>query len=153
MFPDDRVLVAYVPSKADWQRVAEEKWYRIPYLKAPADFQTEYFAFYFGKAFGPKKHAIHYYAPLQGHELVQRRDLFPEQPDHPRAEAWYYKIQLGDIRALPRPIVSRKWRRLVFALTDWYRFCRAKEVSDLFGDPPLDVSSRGKQLREPRRWP
>jgi hypothetical protein len=36
-----------------------------------------------------------YYAPIQGHELVTRRDLIPSEPDHPHAGQWYYKLQLG----------------------------------------------------------
>ena len=28
---------------------------------------------------------LRYYAPIQGHELVTRRDLIPSEPDHPRA--------------------------------------------------------------------
>ena len=41
------------------------------------------------------KWAIHYYAPIEGHELVTRRDLIPSEPDHPRAGNWYYALQLG----------------------------------------------------------
>jgi len=48
------------------------------------------------KAFKEDKWAIHYYAPIQGHELVARRDLIPSEPDHPRAGQWYYALQLGN---------------------------------------------------------
>ena len=50
---------------------------------------------YYTKTFGENRWAIHYYAPIQGHELVARRDLIPSEPDHPRAGAWYYALQLG----------------------------------------------------------
>jgi hypothetical protein len=40
---------------------------------------------YSTKVFKDDKWAIHYYAPIQGHELVARRDLIPSEPDHPRA--------------------------------------------------------------------
>jgi hypothetical protein len=47
------------------------------------------------KVFKGDKWAIHYYAPIEGHELVARRDLIPSEPDHPRAGQWYYALQLG----------------------------------------------------------
>jgi hypothetical protein len=37
------------------------------------------------KTFGENRWAIHYYAPIQGHELVTRRDPIPSEPDHPCA--------------------------------------------------------------------
>ena len=50
---------------------------------------------YSTKTFDENRWAIHYYAPIQGHELVTRRDLIPFEPDHPRAGGWYYKLQRG----------------------------------------------------------
>jgi hypothetical protein len=44
---------------------------------------------YSTKTFKDDKWAVHYYAPIQGHELVARRDLIPSEPDHPRAGDWY----------------------------------------------------------------
>jgi hypothetical protein len=44
---------------------------------------------YSTKVFKDDKWAIHYYAPIQGHELATRRDLIPSEPDHPRAGNWY----------------------------------------------------------------
>jgi hypothetical protein len=38
---------------------------------------------------------LRYYAPIQGHKLVTRRDLIPCNPDHPRAGNWYYALHLG----------------------------------------------------------
>ena len=148
MFPDDRVLIVYMPSPADWCRVLEENWYRIPYNKAPQGFQAEYYAFYFGKKFGDQKYGIHFFAPLKGHELVRRVDLLPDETDHPRAEDWYYKIQLDHVRELPRPILSQRWRRLTFAHTTWDRFCTAREVSDLFVNSPHLSNRIETTLRE-----
>jgi hypothetical protein len=39
---------------------------------------------YSTKTFKDDKWAIHYYAPIQGHELATRRDLVPAELDHPR---------------------------------------------------------------------
>jgi hypothetical protein len=132
MYPEDRVLVAYMPSRADFELVQREGWYRIPQRKAPKGVYAEYFAFYFGRAFGPEKWAIHYYASRLGHELVTRCLLLPDQPDHPRADDVYYKVQLGELHRLDKPISSLRWRRITFLHTTWDRFRDASEINDLF---------------------
>ncbi len=140
MFPEDRVLVAYVPQPADFEIIQAQSWYRIPQQQAPKGLHAEYFAFYFGRRFGPEKWAIHYFAPQLGHELTTRLALFPDQPDHPRAQAMYYKVQLGPLQKLAQPIVSLRWRRVTFIHTTWDRFVDASEINDLFvdGDPYVD---------------
>ena len=67
---------------------------------------------YYTKVFKDYKSAIHYYAPIQGHELVARRDMIPSEPDHPRAGNWYYKLQLGPLEHKLSPIVSHRWPRV-----------------------------------------
>ncbi len=132
MYPDDRVLVAYMPDPADFDLLRREGWYRIPAKSAPKGLYAEYFAFYFGRRFGPEKWAVHYYAERLGHELVTRQELFPDQPDHPRAAEPYYKVQLGPLQKLARPIVSLRWRRVLFIHTTGDRFATAVELNDLF---------------------
>ncbi|MCA9978253.1 MAG: hypothetical protein KC413_20980, partial [Anaerolineales bacterium] len=134
MYPEDRVLVAYVPRPEDFALVQSEGWYRIPQQFAPKGLYAEYFAFYFGRHFGADKWAIHYFAPNLGHELVTRLALFPDEPDHPRAQDWYYKVQLGPLQRLERPILSLRWRRVTFIHSTWDRFTNAIEINDLFVD-------------------
>ncbi len=134
MYPDDRILVAYVPRPADFAIVETEGWYRIPQKSAPKGLHAEYFAFYFGRHFGPDKWAVHYYARQLGHELVSRLSLFPEQTNHPRAADWYYKVQLGPLQRLERPIISLRWRRITFIHTTGDRFLQAAEINDLYVD-------------------
>jgi hypothetical protein len=140
MYPEDRVLVVYVPRQGDFARIEREGWYRIPFDFAPKGLYAEYFAFYFGRPFGDEKWAIHYYAPTLGHELLRRRDLLPEESEHPRADKIYYKVQLGPLQRLERPIVSLRWRRITFIHTTWDRFQDAREINDLFveGQPYVD---------------
>ena len=137
MFADDRVLVAFVPNSADFQTIQQENWYRIPHKHAPKGLHAEWIAFYFGRKFADQKHAIHYYARNLGHELLTRRELKPSQPTHPRADDVYYKIQLGPLHQLEQPIVSLRWRRILFLHTTGDRFQDATEINDLFieGDP------------------
>jgi hypothetical protein len=53
------------------------------------------------------------------------------QPDHPHANEQYYKIQIGPLERLPRPIPSRKWRRITFLYTTSERLMAAEEINDL----------------------
>lgn len=148
MYPEDRVLVAYVPTPADFTRIQEQGWYRIPQRHMPKGLYAEYFAFYFGQQFGSQKWAIHYYTQRLGHELVMRQQLFPDQPNHPRANDFYYKVQLAALQQLERPIISLRWRRLTFLHTTWDRFQDAVEVNDLFVDGEGYVDRKYAVLRE-----
>jgi hypothetical protein len=140
MYPEDRVLVAILTSPADLALARDQGWYRIPQKRARKGIHAEYLAFYLGRAFGDQKWAIHYYARLEGHELVRRCDLFPDERDHPRAKELYFKIQLGPLQQLERPILSLRWRRITFIHTTWDRFVDASEINDLFveGAPYVD---------------
>ena len=132
MYPEDRVLVAYVPRPEDFELIRLERWYRVPQRHAPKGLYAEYFAFYFGRNFGVQKWAVYYYAQNLGHELVTRKELFPDQTDHPRADKPYYKVQLGPILSREHPILSLRWRRVTFIHTTWDRFEDAREINDLF---------------------
>jgi hypothetical protein len=132
VYPEDRVLVAYLPDPADFKIIREEGWYRIPERHAPKGLFAEYFAFYFGSKFGAEKWAIHYYARQTGYELVKRSELLPSQPDHPRAGENYFKVSLGPLLKLSHPIVSMRLRRVTFLHTTWDRFQDAREINDLF---------------------
>ena len=139
MDADDVVLVALVNQPRDLELVRSECWYRIPVKHAPAHFtQARYLAFYLTKSFAGRKWSICEYALVRGHELVRRRDLFPDQVDHPRADDAYYKLQLGPLISLPRPIVSRSGRRVLFLWTTGDKFLRAVEINDLFGKSQAD---------------
>ena len=132
MYPEDRVLVAYLPDPADFERILHEGWYRIPEKHAPKGLFAEYYAFYFGRKFDENKWAIHYYAQQKGYELVTRLDLIPDESDHPRAKDHYYKVSLGPLIQLKQPIHSLRWRRITFIHTTWDRFQDAQEINDLF---------------------
>ncbi len=141
VYPDDRILVAVVPSRRDWEFVQTERWYRVPVRHAPSgtpDF--DWLAFYFTSVFGDDRWAIHYYCAVLGHELVTRRELIPAEPDHPRACDWYYKLQLGPLQHKIPPIVSNRWRRLTFVVTTGDRFMRATDVTELLN--PADPGGK-----------
>lgn len=133
MYPEDRVLVGVMPDPADLTIAREQHWYRVPIKHAPTGIHAEYIAFYFTKKFGPElRWGIHLYARRTGHELVRRVELLPAQPNHPRAEQMYYKLQLGELNQKTPPITSLRWRRITFIQTTWDRFQAAQEINDLF---------------------
>lgn len=133
MFPEDRVLVGVMPDPRDFDIARDQHWYRIPARQVRHGIHAEYIAFYFTRKFSADlRWAIHFFARRTGHELVRRAELIPEQPDHPRANEQYYKIQLGPIRQKDPPIVSVRWRRITFIQTTWDRFVAAREINDLY---------------------
>ena len=139
MDADDVVLVALLSHPRDLEIVRAEHWYRIPAKHAPAHLiQTRYVAFYLTAAFGETRWTIREYAPVRGHELVRRRDLFPDEIEHPRADDAYYKLQVGSLIELARPIVSRRGRRILFIWTTGDKFSRAVELNDLLGKSAAD---------------
>ena len=129
----DRVLVAIMNNRRDFEIARDEGWYRIPQKHAPPSaIEAAALAFYFTKSFGDEKWSIRWYGPVRGHELARRRDLFPDEPDHPRANEPYYKLQLGPLMQLELPIHSLRWRRITFLETSWDRFTAAEEINDLY---------------------
>ncbi len=128
---DARVLVCLLTRPQDLDGIRWDHWYRIPVKYAPPDLLAEIVAFYLTAGFGDERWAIHEYAHVRGHELVRRVDLFPEQPEHPRANDLYYKLQLGPLQRLPRPIPSLRWRRITFIQTTGERLINALEIGDL----------------------
>ncbi|MBN1427816.1 MAG: hypothetical protein JXB07_05475 [Anaerolineae bacterium] len=133
MYPEDRVLVGVMPDPQDFELARDRHWYRVPAKHAPKGIHAEYVAFYFTSKFPEDlRWAIHFYARRTGHEMARRIDLFPDQPNHPRAQERYYKLQLGPLKQKHPPILSLRWRRITFIQTTWERFTAAHEINDLF---------------------
>ena len=131
MNPSDLVLVAVLKDKRDLEIARVLGWYRIPFKRAPKTVAVDYLAFYQTAKFGEDKWVINYVAPVRGHELTTRAQLMRTQPNHPRAGEAYYKIQIGALERLARPIPSRSWRRLTFLYTTGERLLGATELNDL----------------------
>jgi hypothetical protein len=132
IYPYTTVLVAIINNKRDFAIARDEHWYRIPVKRAPRRaINAPILAFYQTKVFGPEGWAINYWAEAKEWEIVKRIELLPQEPSHPRANDDYYKIHLGELKRLPHPIISKKWRRITFIITTWERLTRAKEVKEL----------------------
>ncbi len=126
------VLVAVINSLADYRRVLEEQWYRIPVKRAPRQIAAEYLALYQTGKFGASGKRINFYAPILRYHLLTRAELLPDQPDHPRAHEQYFKLELGDLIQLEQPITNSKHPRLTFVYTTLERLLEAKDVGDLW---------------------
>ncbi len=142
-----RVLVVVVPSARDWQIICDEHWYRIPIAHAPPRLAADFLAFYPTAAVN-KQHVIRYYAPLLGCHLARRRELLPDEADHPRAEALYWRMELGDLEELPRPIQTGKLRRITFIATTLECLLQATSVTELWErDTHTSALQRAATLR------
>jgi len=135
--PDAAVLVAVMADPRDFVRARDEGWYRIPLARAPRQIAAEYLAFYLTGAFEPaERWAVRWIAGVRGYHLATRRDLIPHEPAHVRAADRYYRVDLGPLEQLPRPIPSRRLRRITFIHTTWGRLMAAEEINDLWVRSP-----------------
>ena len=126
------LLVGIMPSPRDLEIARLLGWYRIPLVTAPKVVDVDYLAFYQTDAFGEShRWQIEYCAEVRGHELSTRAELFRDLPDHPRAHQEYYKIQLGSLQRLEKPILAGRWRRITFLYTTGELFQKAESINDL----------------------
>jgi hypothetical protein len=129
--PSSLLLVAVMNAPRDLEIARLLGWYRIPLRSAPKIVAVDYLAFYQTAAFGEEGQCIQYIAPLRGHELTTRAELFRDEPHHPRAQHEYYKLQVGPLERLPTPLPAGKWRRITFFYTTGEYLLAAQAVDDL----------------------
>jgi hypothetical protein len=129
--PTSLILVAVMNSPRDLEIARLLGWYRIPLRTAPKVVAVDYLAFYQTSAFGEDNWSIRHLAPVQGHELTTRAELLRDEPDHPHASQEYFKIQLGPLISLSRPILAAGWRRITFFYTTGEYLLHAQTVNDL----------------------
>ncbi len=145
---NDLVLVAVLKSRRDLEIARVLGWYRIPIRSAPKTIRVDWMAFYQPGVFGKEKHAIHFVAPVRGFELTTRADLLRDEPDHPAADEPYFKVQLGPLERLPRPIPARRLRRLTFLFTTGERLLQANDVAELAVPPSKEHDHLWRLIRE-----
>lgn len=126
------VLVVVVNNLADWKRVIEEQWYRIPLKRAPQPLAADHLAFYLTSPFGELRWQIGYYAPVLRYDVCRRRELLPDQHAHPRADELYVRVGLGPVQRLARPVRSRCLRRIAFIPSTMDRLLAVDDVADLW---------------------
>jgi len=127
----DLVLVCLMPTPRDMEIARLLGWYRIPLRTAPKVVAVDYLAFYQPGSFAERGGRIEYVAPLRGHELTTRAELLKDEADHPRANEEYFKLQIGPLERLNRPVVADKWRRITFLYTTGEYLLKAQTINDL----------------------
>ncbi len=131
MYADDRVLVAVIKRKRDFEIANNQRWYRIPQAKLRRGLQAEYVAFFLSRqVFGERGGSIAYFARITGLELARRRDLLPDESRN--ADAPYYKVQFRALIEKDPPIENFPARSISFIRTTWDRFVNAETISDLY---------------------
>lgn len=132
MSAEDVVLIGVINRRRDLEIARDQGWYRLPVARAPRWIAVDYVAFYLSRAFGAQNGAVRYYARCTGHELWRRRDLLPDEADHPRADDLYYRLALTPLRPKQPPILNPTRRALAFLYTTWGRFDAATCLADLY---------------------
>jgi hypothetical protein len=126
------ILVGVIPQPRDLEIARLLGWYRIPCRFAPKIVQVDYLAFYQPSTFG-KDHSgrIETFAEVHGIELTTRAELIKDDLNHPRANEEYYKIQIGSVQKLKKPIMAGAWKRITFLYTTGELFSSATTIQDL----------------------
>lgn len=136
------VLVAIINNKLDFAILRDKLWYRIPtssvkkWLKE--QWHPKWLAFYQTSALGAEKHAVNYFGEVLNIRRVRRSQLFPDEPQDEKSNRYYYQIFFKSIQKLPKPIYSRRSRRIIFIPTTWEKFTTAIEVNDLYEGSSLE---------------
>jgi very-short-patch-repair endonuclease len=136
------VLVAILNNPFDLVLAREEHWYRIPVSSVKKwlkdRWPPRWLAFYQTKIFVSEAHAVNYYARVKSIRKVRRQQLFPDEHHPTKAQKRYYQVMLEPLEKLGKPILSRRYRRIVFIPTTWRKFSNAVEINDLFDESPLE---------------
>jgi len=146
MHESERVLIVFVKSRQDWEIARLQGWYRLPLRHGPRDIAARWIAFYQPGAFGAERWGVYSYARIRETHVVRRIDLFPHEPNHPRAQQHYHVISFESPLRLARPLLSDHGRRFVWTDTTWWRFTSAQSLDDLFNPEPLPVAVRDQVL-------
>jgi very-short-patch-repair endonuclease len=160
--PRGEVLVAIINNLEDMSLANEAGWYRIPVSSADKwlkdRWSPRWLTFYQTKILGPEAHAVKCFAPVHDIRVVSRLDLFPDTPhNHPKVNRRYYQLLLGDLQTLPKPIISHRWRRIVFIPTTFDKFKSALEINDLWDESQLEdrlwAIFKQTHIRAERQYP
>lgn len=146
MKSDAVVLIGVLKDRRDLELLLERGWYRIPVASCPTR-RFHHLAFYQPSSFGRSGKRIRYYARVLGCKVVKRRDLIPEEPNHPRAGDDYYRFRVGRVRELARPVRNAGPRRVSFGFTTLRSLLKARDILGLFDVPAIEKIMHGALKR------
>ena len=155
---DRDTLVAVVTTDHDLARFRDERWYRLPdrvlgrslarnvfeELTTLAIYQTA------GVTEGLPG-AVELWGEISAVDSLTRRELLPDEPNHPAASQLYHRICFSEIHRLQRPLTSQSPRRVTFLRTVRERLLIASDLSDLIiGTPAQEELVKELQGIHPR---
>lgn len=138
----EELLVGIINKISDFEIIRDQHWYRIPmdiadrFLKKR--WPPKWIAFYHSGAIKNNPFLISHYAEIKNIIKVHRSDLFPNEPHNQNSNKSYYKIVFENLYTLAKPILSRRWRRIIFIQTTYTKFINAVEINDLYDGSLLE---------------
>jgi very-short-patch-repair endonuclease len=140
--PRPDVLVAIMNNERNLAIARNQHWYRIPCTSAEKwllqCWPPKWLAFYQTKVFAQDSHSVAWYAEVRDVRQARRYELFPDQPRDAKSQLLYYQLHVSPLERRAAPILSRRFRRIVFIPTTWEKFTSALEINDLFDGSPLE---------------
>ena len=144
-YPARDCLVAAVNRDVDLRRFRDEAWYRIPdralgrsVANTVLEDSNTLALYQTGRISDGLPGAIEIWGEIANVETLPRRDLIPDEPDHPAADQLYHRVRLARVHRLEHPILSRTPRRLVFLRTTREHLLAASDVNDLVIGSPAE---------------
>lgn len=136
-------LVAVLANDRDLHTFLRERTYRIPdrvlgrALARDALETSRYLALYqSGTITDGLPGAIEWWGKIADVRSMRRREVVPEEPDHPAADEVYHVLRLGRRRRRNPPLRSGRTGRFAFIRTTRKRFLGADSIDDLpLGSP------------------
>ena len=136
------ILVTIMNKPIDFVLASEQHWYRIPVSSVEKWLKNawppEILAFYQTKIFGEEGCSVNYFAEVDRIQRVKRRELFPNQPENKKSDQPYYKISIKPLKRMVKPIISQRFRRIVFIPSTLDLFNSAEEINDLYHGSSLE---------------
>jgi hypothetical protein len=131
-------LIAVVNNDADMHRFRNERWYRIPARaigrslgKESLD-ESRILALYQTSTIqSGVPGTIELWGEIEDVQQLSRRQIVPDEPNHPAADEQYHLIRLRAVERLEKPVASRRPRRITFIRTSGERLFHAADVNDL----------------------
>lgn len=138
----EELFVGIVPRHDDFEILQTQKWYHLPVDKSKRyrrkRWPPVWIAFYYPGAIMEYPHQIIHYARIVSITEASRKELFPIDKYPHKAKRKYFKISFDKLETLPKPILSRRWRRINFIQTTYKKFINAVEINDLYDGSTLE---------------
>ncbi len=142
MNKSEELLVGIVNRIGDYNVIHNQLWYRIPIEKVDKMLKDrwppKWIAFYYTSRINKYPQMILHYGKVSSIEVKSRKELFPTEKINYKTRRNYSKISIEEVRTLPKPILSRRFRKIVFIKTTYNKFINAIEVNDLFDGSNLE---------------